>query len=310
MPKPVEILLCALSLLAAPALAADDVVPIAPFAGESSEDLEHVTTLPFFITVQIDVFGGDMSFVSGIGMTSIHLWHGSCLSGDCSVPRSGIYLIGATTPQRLDFHVPARRFGAWFTNTSGADGATAVFRDAAGAVLATHEIAAPAAGTDWYWNGWEATGAPIASIEITSHGALGGFIWLDDLELDAAPLAACAERNGSGANPDGFACASPPVLGGAWSATLDAKPSVGSTTAGFVLLVGLGGPTTGPLTASGELLVLPPLVALPVVSRTPAFGMPSAAALEGLAVSVQALRVEREPSATVLLNAVDLVLGY
>src|SRR5262245_6542693 len=128
-----------------------DIVPVGPFTGMKSEDLEAVTPLQFLIQEQIEVMGGDLSFVSGVGETTIHLWHGSCLSGDCAIPRSGVYLIGATTPQRIVFNRTVLRFGAYFTNTSLSDDATVEFFDRNGDSLGTQTLSVPTAGTDWYW---------------------------------------------------------------------------------------------------------------------------------------------------------------
>lgn len=174
-----------LFLLVSTIPAAADVVEVGPFTGGQSEDLEDITRMQFLIDFQIDVFNGDATFVSMINDTTIHLWGGSCLGNDCTIPRSGDYLIGATTPQAIVFHTPAFRFGSYFTNISQADDATATFFDAEGNLIGEDVIEVPFMGTDWYWNGWTSD-VPIGRIEIVGNGVLDGFLWLDDLELDTS----------------------------------------------------------------------------------------------------------------------------
>ena len=171
--------------LAAATPVAATIVPIDPFVGALSEDLEDITDV-FLIAEQIDVFEGEVTFDSLTDQTTIHLWAGSCLNGDCSIPRSGTWLIGATTAQAILFNTPALQFGAYFTNNSLDDDATATFFDVDGNLLDSLVMDIPGPGTDWYWHGWESD-VPIGSIEIHSNGVLEGFIWLDDLELTQIP---------------------------------------------------------------------------------------------------------------------------
>jgi hypothetical protein len=165
--------------------ASADIVEIGPFAGQRSENLENITSSQI-IDDHVDVFGGDATFESLVDDTTIHLWRGSSLNGDHAIPRSGVYLIGATTAQAIVFHTPFVRFGSYFTNTSQADDATALFFDANGVLVGSDVIEVPGAGENWHWNGWESD-VPIGRIEIRSNGLLEGFIWLDDLELTQVP---------------------------------------------------------------------------------------------------------------------------
>ncbi len=164
-----------------------DIVLVPPFTGQASDNVDDI--IPpgnFLIDAQIDVFEGQATFVSMVdppNNTTIHLWGGSCIGGDCSIPRSSPYLIGSTTTQAIEFNTPAFRFGSYFTNTSGADDVTATFYDENGEVLGIVNVDVPAPGTLWYWNGWSSD-VPFARIEFVGNGLLEGFIWFDDLEVN------------------------------------------------------------------------------------------------------------------------------
>jgi len=173
---------------------------VGPFSGAKSENLEDVTNQQFFIDEFVDVFEGDVTFVSGVNSTTIHLWGGSSFNGDPTSPRSGNYLIGATTIFSIEFNVPAIRFGSYFTNNSGEDDATATFYDESGKLVGEAIIHVPGPDdVDWHWNGWHSPDVPIGRIDIVSNGALNGFIWLDDLELDQNAVVCAADFNGDGA---------------------------------------------------------------------------------------------------------------
>jgi len=171
-----------------------EITAVDPFTGEKSENLENVTNQQFLIDESIDVFEGDVTFVSGVNKTTIHLWGGSTFNGDPTSPRSGSYLIGATTIFSIHFNVPVTRFGSYFTNNSGQDDATAIFYDQNGELVGEATIHVP--GPDdvgWHWNGWHSPDIPIGRIDIVGNGALSGFIWLDDLELDQNPVFCTAD---------------------------------------------------------------------------------------------------------------------
>lgn len=307
--------LFSLALLASLALRTpgqEIIRPIAAFDGERSENLESVTGSNFVIRETIDVFQGDVTFRSLANPpgTSIHLWGGSCLGSDCARPRSGRKIIGATTAQAIDFNIPVVRFGAYFTNISSEDHATATFFDRDGGLLGTAHVHVPVAGTLWYWNGWESD-VPLGRIELRSNGFLEGFIWLDDLEMDAVPEATCATRNGSEVNPSEFSCTAPARLGSTWQSEVSPIPSVGQSTVSTVVILGFGGPTDGIRVPAGEILILPPARA-DLALGNHSFEVPLLAALSGATIHTQAARMEMDGSemALVLLNGIDLTIGF
>ena len=306
-----------LVLLSTTASTQQTITTIPPFQGQRSENLENVIPKgTFHIDSMVDVFGGDVTFMSLVAPpnnTTIHLWGGSCLGGDCANPLSGMFLIGATTAQAIVFNTPATRFGARFTNTSSMDDATATFYDAAGNLLGTKNVAIPVRGVGWYWNGWSFS-EPVGRIEIHGNGFLEGFLWLDDLELDQA-LATCLPRNGTGANPTGFSCLDTPKLGTLWQATVEPLSPAGPAIA-TAIVTGLGGPTSGVFFPAGEALILPPYrfdISSGGTTGLHAIPIPGDPGLSGTLVSTQGLRVVQRSSGSteiVLLNALDLMLGY
>ncbi len=312
-------LLCAsLSCAASTQVQAQDPVrPVGPFVGQASESFDRIISTSFRIRASIEVLGGDVTFATMLpppNNTTIHLWFGSCFSGDCAIPRSPNYLIGATSPQAIVFNRPVTKIGAYFTNTSGRADATASFYDTAGGLLESEVVSIPAPGTNWYWNGWESD-VPLGRIEIVGNGVLQGFIWLDDLEVEYATAASCAVRNGSGVNPVEFACQNRPVLGTSWQATVAPAPT-GQTTVATTIFAGLNGPTSGTLFPFGELLVLTPLeldTRGGASAGQHAVAVPALPSLSGVTLFTQAARLQAPaagPNQLVLLNAIDLVLGF
>jgi len=168
--------------------AAAEVTPIGSFVGDKSDPLNYPFTL---IAASIDIFGGAGRLHSYNDVaTAIHLLLSSSLGGDLVSPHSGTKVLGFTTgPGWFEFDEPVVRFGAWWNNNSGDDGALVEFFDASGTPIATATATAPAAGNVWVWNAWESD-IPIGSIRVTGFGLLDGFIWFDDLQI-AYPKPAC-----------------------------------------------------------------------------------------------------------------------
>ncbi len=178
-----------------------DITDIGPFVGEKSEDLENVSPLPGQIRERVHIFDGDVTLISLTGQTTIHLWRGSCLQSprgrSCAFPRSGQFLIGATTKYKIRFHTPARKFGAYFTNISLWDDFNLRFFDADGNFLEERAIPLRWQNDNWHWRGWESD-IPIGRIELRSNGVLEGFIWMDDLELTPADSCDACDMNCDG----------------------------------------------------------------------------------------------------------------
>ncbi|MEM7203615.1 MAG: hypothetical protein AAF628_25350 [Planctomycetota bacterium] len=131
----------------------------------------------------------------------------------------------------------------------------------------------------------------------------------DEISFAFGTAAACAFRNGTGANPADYTCGNAPVLGAQWQGDVATVP----TTAGVFLLLGLGGPLPPfPFAGAGELLVAPPIQVLPASamgggSATFLLNIPFVTSASGFVLSTQAIRIDG--AQLQLVNAQDLVLG-
>jgi hypothetical protein len=111
-----------------------------------------------------------------------------------------------------------------------------------------------------------------------------------------------------GMNPSAAGCASMPIAGQTMSVSVDATPTIGSSTAATIVAVGFGGPTSGATVFGHELLVLPPFV-VSTGFGTHGLPIPSQASIVGSTFSLQGGRIEADPSAIVLTNALDITVG-
>ena len=116
----------------------------------------------------------------------------------------------------------------------------------------------------------------------------------------------CTSRNGSGLNPTGFLCTTPPILGEAW---LCSVPTTAQTLSTAVAFAASAGQTPF---GSGEILVAlaPEPLVLPG-SGQHSFPLPMLSSLVGAVAFTQGLRIEGGTTPQVeLFNGQDLVLGY
>jgi hypothetical protein len=183
--------------------------------------------------------------------------------------------------------------------------------DGAKTVVARRNDVTPLGGTYTSFDAWPSllpAGTPGRGAFGSGLGGLPG-VFSAHFLFEACPAARATVRNGSGANPTCFT-ADAPVLGGAWSATVDASAHAGAT---LTWIVGHALSVPGTPTPLGELLLDPgsPRVLL---SRVPGAGLvvhsasvPADLALLGQGATLQALLVG---GGAALCNAVDVVLGY
>jgi hypothetical protein len=152
---------------------------------------------------------------------------------------------------------------------------------------------------------WSRTGTRLARIAVAgmnTQNSLGG-------EMPFVNIARCTFRNGNGINPPDFKCVTRPELGSNWVTSYNHNASTVAT----ALIVGFGGPTTGPMLFGGELLInlAPPPVAVSGTGDI-ALPIPGTASLAGVPVSTQGFRADQTRAGTqlFLLNAQDIVLGH
>jgi hypothetical protein len=146
---------------------------------------------------------------------------------------------------------------------------------------------------------------PLAVLDGTSIDADGElFVVNQEVFGWASALASATPRAGSGSNPVAFAARSLPLLGQAWTASIEPQPGTLAT----IVAVGAGGPAAGIYLPAGELLCLPPIVAHDVAADgSHALAIPDDCALAGRALWTQGARFSAR--GLELLNAIDLVVG-
>ncbi len=193
--------------------ASAQITQINPFTGDKSENWDDPDPLgaygyacpPCFLT-ELNSFGGDARFTDAGGGNGMHLtggWGFGCTIFAQSSPRLFGSAGGAT---RIDFAKPVSEFGAYMgSNAPGGNTATVEFFDASGASIGTQDIAS--LDCEWRWNGWSST-TPISAMVITGGQFGGGFVQIDDMELNFADGSSCyADCDGSGnLNIDDFIC--------------------------------------------------------------------------------------------------------
>jgi hypothetical protein len=131
---------------------------------------------------------------------------------------------------------------------------------------------------------------------------------VDTLAYNGAAASATI-RNGIGINPVEYTASNLPVIGTTWQCSI---PTNANTLATIVVLAP-GGPHPGFPYLFGEVLVqLTPMPILVTGLGPHSFAIPNVASLAGLPAATQGVRVESVGSTQiiVLLNALDLVLGY
>ena len=122
---------------------------------------------------------------------------------------------------------------------------------------------------------------------------------------DLAAQGLCIPRNGSGANPNGFACVSDPLIGTTWQTTVDiATPQAAAS----AVAVFLGGPLPGVALPYGELLCNPPTLTIHVAAGAHAIPIPHLGQLVGSPFCAQAATLKLGPLRIQLQNAIDLTV--
>lgn len=183
MPSPKLSSAVAFLSLCAAATAQAQLTPIGPFQGEFSENFNRFSTNQAVQVLDVFTSRGVIRNLSPGGSVKVEL--SSSLGGDLVQPRSG-WMMGQLGIARWQFNAPARRFGGYFENNSGADDATLHFYDASLSLIGSVVADIPAAGGEWVWNGWESS-VPFTRIEVVGNGVINGFIWYEDMQLSRVP---------------------------------------------------------------------------------------------------------------------------
>ncbi len=159
---------------------------VGPFVGDASEGFEGPQVI-FTACMPDRVFGNtaDLCTPTGNGCHTTTGW-----GFRCTIPkRSGTYFFGSAGGYaQYTFDTPVTSFGGYFgtnaylaTETAGAD---VIFYDASGSVIDTLRLDI-LNDCSWIWNGWESTGAAIATIDVVGDLWGGAYIMMDDMEYAA-----------------------------------------------------------------------------------------------------------------------------
>jgi hypothetical protein len=164
--------------------ASAQITSTGPFVGALSEGFETQGFFSFVPCVTPRVFNdtADLCTPGNSGCTITSGWSMNCAIN----PSSGGALCGSGSGYvEYTFDTPAQRFGGMFGNISQANDGLAVFFDAAGNMLASLVIQAPATCT-WTWNGWDAgAGPPFKSVQVWGPAPFNGpFMLMDGMQVD------------------------------------------------------------------------------------------------------------------------------
>jgi len=168
-------------VLASAAPAHAQITSTGPFTG-ASEGFESHPYQYIEPCVLPRVFG-DRADLCSPGTSTCYVSAGWSFECDLQ-PASGSAIFGNSNgTTELRFDDPVRRFGGWFACISNVPDGFARFYDGQDVLLAQVPYDAPA-GCGWTWNGWTSESEPIVRIEIVSNWSNGGFVMLDDLQVD------------------------------------------------------------------------------------------------------------------------------
>ena len=170
-----------------------------PFEGDITEGFEQYELGDY---LSLDVFDGN-GFVTAIGQEAplvpeVEIHFGVTIHGIHVQAHSGVRMLGTTFSDdfspgvRWTLTQPAWKFGGFFATNNLAAHATAFFYDKDNNFLGQKPVFIPNDG-NWFWNGWETTGAGIARIDFFGNGQFGpGFIFSDDMDYIPIPAPASA----------------------------------------------------------------------------------------------------------------------
>ena len=256
-------LLMSIAALAASVQA--QIVPVGPFTGNASESFESIQ-MPFVELPCAEPFAFG-SVASLCDSTGLGIYMGANWQGACSLqPRTGMYLASANNGVAVFiFGQDVSSFGGYFASLGFYTDATVRFFNASGQLLGTKTANIPANCT-WVWNGWQATGSQIRSVEVASNNGLNGqLVMMDDLELVTsngctpdAKFYCLGLFSTHGCLPEMDVLGTPSI---AWPNAFKLQAKNLETMQNTLLFFGLSGPSSQPF-FGGTLCVNPPLFRL------------------------------------------------
>ena len=161
--------------------------PIGPFTGQYHEDFNNGGQQVLSgACMPNGVFAGTVQMCTP-GFTGCHTtggWGYVCSLGNYS---SGWMFGSHGGAVEFTFSPPATKFGGYFGINSGVADGTFEFYDLGNNLLASVPVTIPADCT-WNWLGWQIPQGAARIVSISNHtGSNGGYILMDELELDTTP---------------------------------------------------------------------------------------------------------------------------
>jgi hypothetical protein len=160
--------------------------PTGPFTGQHHEDFNNGGVQVMFLPCMPNgVFGGtvQMCTPTGSGCHTTGAWGYACFLPNYS---SGWMFGSAGGEVEFTFSPPATKFGGYFGINSGIPDGTFEFYDVGNNLLASVPVTIPADCT-WNWLGWQIPQG-ASRIVVASNHSSNGYILMDELELDTAPV--------------------------------------------------------------------------------------------------------------------------
>jgi len=166
------------------------VSPVDPFTGDAREDFDcRVVFTPCVVPPCATIFGSPDNNLCTPGNSGCHTTSGWQFR--CTIyPKSTSMFFGSGYGYaRYTFDLPVTKFGGYFGTNAADPGQDndpdIIFYDVnmneIGRTIA--EVGNPGPFCDWYWNGWESTGAPIAAVDVIGQLFGGAFIHMDEMRI-------------------------------------------------------------------------------------------------------------------------------
>src|SRR5690349_7821998 len=169
--------------------ASAQIVPTGPFTGAFSESFETPQGQPFPPCLVGRALGNTADLCDSTAPIGATHCTGSW-GFQCTMFAQAGSIFCATTNGAADwtFDTPPTKFGGMFGTNCGIANATVEFYDTSFALVDTQTAVFPA-DCNWYWVGWQLSGAPaIKRIRIIGHINSGAYVMMDNMQVDYCPV--------------------------------------------------------------------------------------------------------------------------
>ena len=179
-------------------IASAQINPIGEFVGDAQEQFDcRVVFTACVVTggpcpTMFDSATNDLCTPGAAGCHTTSGWSFKCVI----YPKASSMFFGSAGGwAQYTFDPPVTRFGGWFGTNAADPGENndpeIRFWDKDGNLLGTDVQKVGEPFCDWYWNGWESTGAPIAAVDVEGKLFGGAFIDMDEMQISLGPAVPC-----------------------------------------------------------------------------------------------------------------------